>query len=158
MSPHFLAGWVSRLSFLSFPGSGILGFRQCWCPFPSSSISRVFLHSLFFTCHRISFVFLLYDWCICTHRTTPHLGPAHFFGEFPGLGLALVSDAVVPEAEQSLQRCARSRHLVSNFCPGRGLNLGPCSLMAANVATRLGRTPTLYIYRMILRRWLLSFF
>jgi len=37
--------------------------------------------------------------------------------------------------------CAWSVNLVSNFCPGRGLNLGSRSLMAANVATRLRRTP-----------------
>jgi len=54
------------------------------------------------------------------------------------LGLTLVTDVVVQEAEQ---RCAWSRNLVSNVCPGRGLNLGPCSLMAANVITRLRRTP-----------------
>src|SRR6218665_2163680 len=39
------------------------------------------------------------------------------FGEFPGLGLTLVPDVVVPEAEQ---RCAWSRKLDPNFCPGRG--------------------------------------
>src|SRR6218665_3250270 len=38
-------------------------------------------------------------------------------GEFLGLGLALVLDVVVPEAEQ---RCAWSRELDPNFCPGRG--------------------------------------
>ena len=41
-----------------------------------------------------------------------------------------VPNVVVPEAEQG---CAWSRNLISNFCPGRGLNLGPCCLMAANV-------------------------
>src|SRR6218665_187065 len=42
----------------------------------------------------------------------------HFLGEFPGLGLAmaLVPDVVVTEAEQ---RCAWSRKLDPNFCPGR---------------------------------------
>src|SRR6218665_2411054 len=38
-------------------------------------------------------------------------------GEFPGLGLALVPDVVVPEAEQ---RCAWSRKLNQNSRPGRG--------------------------------------
>jgi len=38
--------------------------------------------------------------------------------------------------------CEWSRNLVSNFWPGRGLNPGPRSLMAANVITRLRRTPT----------------
>src|SRR6218665_3250173 len=41
----------------------------------------------------------------------------YFLGEFPGLGLALVPDAVVPEAEQ---RCTWSRKLDPNFCPGWG--------------------------------------
>ena len=41
---------------------------------------------------------LLYGRLICTHSVDPSL--THFFGEFPGLGLALVHDVVVPEAEQ----------------------------------------------------------
>src|SRR6218665_21999 len=52
---------------------------------------------------------------IATHSVDPSL--THFLGEFPGLGLALVPDVVVPEAEQ---RCACSRNLYPNFCPGRG--------------------------------------
>ena len=52
---------------------------------------------------------------IATHSVDPSL--THFLGEFPGLGLALVPDVVVPEAEQ---RCAWSRKLDPNFCPGRG--------------------------------------
>src|SRR6218665_1856754 len=50
---------------------------------------------------------------ICSHSVDPSL--THFFGEFPGLGLALVPNVVVPEAEQ---RCAWSRNLDPNFCPG----------------------------------------
>jgi len=46
----------------------------------------VFFHSLF-TCHWISFVFLLYDQRICTHSIDPSLAD----GMFPGLGLALVT-------------------------------------------------------------------
>ena|SRR6218665_2912524 len=53
--------------------------------------------------------------CICTHLVDPSL--THFLGEFPGLGLALEPDVVVPEAEQG---CAWSRNLDPNFCPGRG--------------------------------------
>src|SRR6218665_3997035 len=49
-------------------------------------------------CHRISIVFLLYGRLIANHSVGPSL--SHFLGEFPGLGLALVSDVVVPEAEQ----------------------------------------------------------
>jgi len=52
-------------------GSGILGFHPCWCPslFLFYFHISVFFHSLFFTCNWISFVFLLYDWCICTQST-----------------------------------------------------------------------------------------
>ena len=51
-------------------------------------------------------------WC-------PSVDPSltHFLGEFPGLGLVLVPDVVVPEAGQ---RCALSRKLDPNFCPGQG--------------------------------------
>src|SRR6218665_2694170 len=49
-------------------------------------------------CHWISIVFLLYGRRITTHSVDPPL--THFLGEFPGLGLALVPDVVVPQAEQ----------------------------------------------------------
>ena len=57
-----------------------------WCPgLPpmlvsiafSSSISRCFSIHFFFICHWISFMFLFYDWCICTHSVDPSL--THFF-------------------------------------------------------------------------------
>src|SRR6218665_3352794 len=105
---------------VSFPaigiGSGVLGFRPYWCPspFPSLSILGVF-QKFALICHWISIVFLLYGRCIATHSVDPSL--THFLGEFPGLGLALVPDVVVPEAEQ---RCAWSRKLNPSFCPGRG--------------------------------------
>src|SRR6218665_567683 len=47
----------------------------------------VFFHSLFFTCHWTSFMFLLYDQCICTHSIDSSL--TQCLGQFPGLGLAL---------------------------------------------------------------------
>src|SRR6218665_1320443 len=83
--------------------------------FPFAFHILVFFHSLFFPYHWISFVFLLYGRRICTHSVDPSL--THFLGEFPGLGLALVPDVLVPEAEQV---CAWSRYLDPNFCPGRG--------------------------------------
>jgi len=66
-------------------------------------------------------VFRLYGRLIATNSVDPSL--THYFGEFPGLGLALVPNLVVPEAEQW---CAWSRKLDPNFCPcrGRTLNLG----------------------------------
>ena len=73
MSPHFL-------TIGEFPGtgSGILSYRPCWCPSPFPFYISVFFHSLF-TCHWISFVFLLYDRRICTHS----IGPSVADGEFP---------------------------------------------------------------------------
>ena len=65
--------------------------------------------------HWISFVFPLYGRRICTLSVNPSL--THFLGEFPGLGLALVSDVVDPEAEQG---CAWSRNLKPNLCRCRG--------------------------------------
>src|SRR6218665_1147772 len=58
-------------------------------------------HSLFLICHWISFVFLLYGRRIATHSVDPSL--THFLGEFPDLGLALLPDVVVPEAEPGFQ-------------------------------------------------------
>src|SRR6218665_2851679 len=93
-----------------------------WCPGLSPvlvSISLPFachaylMFSIRSFCHRISIVFLLYGRRIPTHSVDPSL--THFLGEFPGLGLALVPDVVVPEAEK---RCTWSR-LDPNFCPGR---------------------------------------
>src|SRR6218665_3913660 len=61
----------------------------------------------------IVYLFLLYGRRIATHSVDPSL--THFLVECPGLGLALVPDVVVPEAEQW---CAWSRKLDLNFCPG----------------------------------------
>src|SRR6218665_150805 len=82
-----------------------LGYWDClWYPglspvlvsiaFPFAFHTSLFFHSLFFTCHWISFVFLLYPRHICIHSVDPLL--THFLGEFPGLGLD------------------------PNVCPGRG--------------------------------------
>src|SRR6218665_991097 len=94
-----------------------------WCPgllpvlvsiaLPFAFHTRCFPFALI--CHWSSIVFLLYSRRIATNSVDPSL--THFLGEFPGLGLALVPDVVVPEAEQ---RCAWSGKLDPNFCPGRG--------------------------------------
>src|SRR6218665_618556 len=103
---------------MSFPafgiGSGVLGFRPYWCPspFPSLSMLGVF-HSLLSAIGFRSCFFFTADVSPPIRSTLLTL----FLGEFPGLGLALVPDVVVPEAEQ---RCAWSRKLDSNFYPGRG--------------------------------------
>src|SRR6218665_525418 len=87
--------------------SGILGYYPRWCPSrlsPTPSVSLCFFYSLF-TCHWISFVFLLYNRRICTHSIDPILAD----GEFPGLGLALVPHVVVPEAEHGVRMKQKSR-------------------------------------------------
>ena len=85
--PHPHYRWVSRLDWdwLWYPG---LSSVLVSIAFPYAFHISVFFHSLFFTCHWISFVFLLYGWRICTHSVDPSL--THFLGEFPGMGLALV--------------------------------------------------------------------
>src|SRR6218665_2213621 len=87
--------------------------------------------------HWISIVFLLYGRRIATHSVDPSL--THFLGELPGLGLVLVPDVLVPEAEQ---RCPWSRKLDPNFWCGGGRTSGPWHLAAADVATTLPCTPT----------------
>src|SRR6218665_642622 len=82
-----------------FPGYWDCLWYPCWCPspFPSPSISRCFsIHSFSPAIEfliRVSFLRLMY-----LHpfgRTFTY----SFLGEFPGLGLALVPDVVVPKAE-----------------------------------------------------------
>src|SRR6218665_1427803 len=98
-------------SLCEFPAIGIdfgvLGFHPYWCPspFPSSSILDVF-HSLLSAIGFQSCFFFTVDVSPCTHSADPSI--THFLGEFPGLGLALVPDVVVPDAEQ---RCTWSRKL-----------------------------------------------
>ena len=120
--------WVSRLVQVSCATAHVGVHRL----FPFAFHISVFFHSLF-KCLWISFVFLLYDRRICTHSLDPSLP----VGEFPGLGLALHGTRCcgprggtwgAQEAEISFQ------------ISGRGLNLGPRSLMAANVITRLRRS------------------
>src|SRR6218665_2360278 len=84
-----------------------LGYWAGWYPglppvlvsiaFPIAFHISVFFHSLFFACHWISFVFLLYDRRTCNHSVDPSL--THLLG----LRLALVPDVVAPQAEP---RCA----------------------------------------------------
>src|SRR6218665_463586 len=105
--------------------------------FPSPSILGVFHSLLSAIGFQSSFFF--------TADVDPPL--THFLGEFPGLGLALVPDVVVPQAEQ---RCTWSRKLDPNFCPGWGRTSDPWHLAAADVATRLSRTsPYIIIYKYI---------
>jgi len=110
MSPHFLNRRVSRLlGWLSCPGLSPVLVSIAFS-FAFYTCILVIFHSLFFTCHWISFVFLPYGRRICTHSVDPSL--THFLGEFPGLGLALKRDVVVPEVEQG---CAWSRNLDPNY-------------------------------------------
>src|SRR6218665_1068054 len=84
-------------------GSGILGYRTCWCPlsFPLPSMSRCLsIHSSSPAIELISFMFLLYCRRISTHSVDLQLRPTHFLGKFPGLGLDMEPEVVVSEAEQ----------------------------------------------------------
>src|SRR6218665_3384501 len=105
----------SSLGLVSFPaieiGSGVLGFRPYLCPSPFPFAFHTWCFPFALICHWISIVFLLYGRRIDTHSVDPSL--PLFLGEFPGLGLALVPDVVVPA-------CAWSIKLDANFYPGRG--------------------------------------
>ena len=82
------------------------------------------------------------------HKNTPttkincRLPLTDYLGEFPDSGLDFAPDVVVTEAEQ---RGAHEAEISFQISAG-GLNLGPCILMAANVATRLRRTPVFILY------------
>src|SRR6218665_3286462 len=86
-----------------------------WCPGLSPVLVSIALAFAFHTwcfpfaliCHCISIVFLLYGRRIAIHSVDRVL--THFLGEFPGLGLALVPDVVIPEAEQ---RCAGAENSI----------------------------------------------
>src|SRR6218665_1228586 len=73
----------------------------------------------------------------------PSVDPSltHFFCEFPGLVAYWLWNPMLRSQRRS--RCAHGAEISFQISAlhGRGLNLGPCSLMAANVTTRLRRTP-----------------
>ena len=103
MFPHFLTRWVWRLFGLALESwatnrVGVHGHS------PVAFHISTFFHSLF-TCHWISFEFLLYDRRICTHSIGPSLADC----EFPFLGLWY------PMLLSHMRRL-----LFSNFFPGRG--------------------------------------
>src|SRR6218665_529416 len=97
--PHYVSFQTIRT------GSGILGFRPCWCP--SAFLSHIhvpYLGVLPFTLPHLQLNFIR----VASLRLMylhPSVDPslAYFLGEFPGMGLALLPDVVVSEAEQ---RCA----------------------------------------------------
>src|SRR6218665_1897092 len=112
-----LTSLLSEFLLGYWAGSGILSYCPCRCPspFPSPSISQCF--SITHLCLPLDFICvssLLSDVSYLRPSVDPSL--SHLLGEFPGLGLALVPDVVVPEAEQT---CTWSRNLNPNFCPGR---------------------------------------
>ena len=133
MSLHFLTRWVSMLLELT---------RVSWA-FVRVGIHNLshfdlhismFFHSLFFTCHWISFVLLLYDWCICTHRSTLHLLTFSVsFQAWDWLWYLMLWS----QRRSTGSRGAHWQKSSFKFLPWRGLNRGPCSLMAANFTIRL---------------------
>src|SRR6218665_793165 len=109
--------WLWRPGLLPVLVSITLPFAfHTWC-FPFA-----------FICHWITIVFLLYGRRIATHSVDTSF--THFLGEFSGLGLALVLDVVVPEAEQ---RCAWS----TKFLQISALAV----IQPRTLASRLPRTP-----------------
>ena len=90
-----------------------------WCPGFSPVLVSIALPFAFHTwcfpfaliCHWISIVFLLYGRRIVTHSVDPSL--THFLGEFPGLGLALVSNVVVPEVDSGAHGAENSIQISS---------------------------------------------
>src|SRR6218665_2218276 len=93
MSHLFLTRKVSQLSGLALMSGDFarIGVHRHSLRLP------YLMFSIRSFCHRISIVFLLYGRRIATHSVDPSL--THFLGKFPGLGLALVPDVVVPEAD-----------------------------------------------------------
>ena len=116
MSNHFLTRWVFRLlGWLWYPRlSPVLRSIAFSLRLPYLDVFPFTLLHLPLNFTHVSSLWLMY--------LHPSVDPSftHFLGEFPGYGLALVPDLVVPEAEQG---CTWSRNLISNFCPCRGLNL-----------------------------------
>src|SRR6218665_3526437 len=111
MSHLFLARWVSELLGLALVSWAFarIGVHRPSLRFPYLMFStRCYLPLNF---NRVSSLRPMYRHPFGRPFTYSLLG------EFPGLGLALVPDVVVSEAEQW---CAWSRKLDPNFCPGRG--------------------------------------
>ena len=126
MSRHFLTRWVSRLLGLA---------RLSW-----EYTVRVGAHRLSpFAFHIISVFFPFTLNMALDFIRASSLGLRKMYLHLFDLGLALVAYPMLLSQMRSLG-CAWSRNLGSNFCPDRGLNLGPRSLMAAKVTTRLQRT------------------
>src|SRR6218665_1024551 len=106
--------------------------------FPFAFHISMFFRSLF-TCHWIysfnSYLFFTTDvQCICTHS----IGPSLADGDFLGLGLALVSEVVVPEAEYGV-RMKRISHF--KILPWPGFEALTWQSNAANVTTIYCGTP-----------------
>ena len=102
-------GWAQRpqeSNVQSLPHSFPSYWDWLWCPGLSPVLLSIALPFAFHAwcfpfaviCHWISIVFLLYGRRIATHSADPSL--SHFLGEFPALGLALIPDVVLSEAEQ----------------------------------------------------------
>src|SRR6218665_4024481 len=116
-------------------GYGVLGFRPYWCPspFPSPSILDVF-HSLFLPSDfkRVSSL----------QPTYRHpFGRPFTYSLFRGvsrLGTGSGTRCCGPRGGTAVHMEQKTR---TKFLPWPGLNLGPWHLAAADVATRLPRTP-----------------
>src|SRR6218665_1943022 len=93
MSHLFLTRRVSQLLGLALVSGAFARIGSIALPFAF----HTWCFSFDLIYHWISIVFLLDGRRIATHSVDPSL--THFLSEFPGLGLALVPNAVVPEAD-----------------------------------------------------------
>ena len=120
-------------------GPGILGFRDCWDMFIVHHLPlRLFGAYPFILLHlplnfiRVSSLKLMYQ--------RPLINPSltHFCGWVSRLGIGFGTRCCGPRGGAGVRTKQKSRF---KFLPWPGLNLGPCSLMAAKVTARLRRTP-----------------
>ena len=72
-------------------------------------------------------MFLLYDRRVCTHSIDSSLAD----GEFPGLGLALAPDVLVPEAEHGVHMKQKSRFFQISALAGVCIGVNPGGLGVA---------------------------
>src|SRR6218665_1502335 len=126
-------------------GSGIQGFRPCWCPspFPLPSKSRCFsIHSSSPAIEFHSCLFFTTDVSALIGRPFT----CALLGEFQAWDWLwypmLCSKCFYHRGGAGVRMKQISRF---KFLPWQRLNLGLCSLMAANVTTRLRHTPLYHI-------------
>ena len=134
------------------PSLSLPKISSSWCPGLSPVLVSIALPFAFHTwcfpialiCHWISIVFLLYGRRIATHLVDP--SPTHFLGDFPGLGVALVPDVVVPEADSDAHGAGNSIQISRLLRHAGGYS--------RTILTRTCRGIHIYIYIHIYNRYI----